>query len=211
MRVLLVAPPGAGKGTQAERIAERYGIPHLSSGEVLRHHIERRTAIGREVQRFVANGDLVPDEIVISTLAEPVLEAAESGGYVLDGFPRNAHQARIAYDLAEPLGIEVQCTVSLVVPQDELLRRLFRRAEVEGRIDDTEDVIRHRLEVFDAASDELLRYYDERGILRRVDGTGSPDLVSARLWEVLDPLRSAAETTTTAAAAAATTTTAQPS
>lgn len=189
MRVLLVAPPGAGKGTQADRISERYGIPHISSGEVLRKHIERGTAIGREVQRFVANGDLVPDEIVISTLAEPVLEAAESGGYVLDGFPRNAHQARMAYDLAEPLGIGVQHVVALEVPRDELLRRLRHRAGVERRADDTDDVVEHRLELDEASSADLLGYYDERGILSRVDGTGTPDDVSGRLWAVLDLLR----------------------
>jgi adenylate kinase len=188
MRVLLVAPPGAGKGTQATRISARYAIPHISSGDVLRSHIERRTAIGREVQRFVARGDLVPDEIVISTLAEPVLEAAESGGYVLDGFPRNAHQARMAYDLAEPLGIGVQHVVSLDVPRDELLRRLRSRAQVDGRIDDTDEVIEHRLELDEASSTDLLAYYDERGILSRVDGTGSPDAVSERLWTVLDPV-----------------------
>lgn len=189
MRVLLVAPPGAGKGTQADRITERYGIAHISSGEVLRSHIERGTAIGREVQRYVMSGDLVPDEIVISTLAEPVLEAAESGGYVLDGFPRNAHQAQIAYELAEPLGVGVQYVVALDVPREELLRRLRRRAGVEGRADDTDEVILHRLEVDDASSSDLLAYYDGRGILSRIDGTGSPDDVSARLWAVLDPLR----------------------
>ena len=189
MRVLLVAPPGAGKGTQADRISERYGIPHISSGEVLRKHIERGTAIGREARRFVVNGDLVPDEIVISTLAEPVLEAAESGGYVLDGFPRNAHQARMAYDLAEPLGVNVQHVVALDVPRDELLRRLQHRSAVEGRPDDTAEVVQHRLELDEASSADLLGYYDERGILSRVDGTGTPDEVSARLWAVLDPLR----------------------
>lgn len=188
MRVLLVAPPGAGKGTQATRISARYAIPHISSGDVLRSHIERGTAIGREVQRFVAKGDLVPDEIVISTLAEPVLEAAESGGYVLDGFPRNAHQARMAYDLAEPLGIEVQHVVALEVPRDELLRRLRTRAQVEGRVDDTDEVIEHRLELDEAGSADLLAYYDERGILSRVDGTGAPDAVSERLWAVLDAI-----------------------
>ena len=188
MRVLLVAPPGAGKGTQAKRISRRYGIRHISSGDVLRYHIQRATAIGREVQRYVSDGDLVPDEIVISTLAEPILEAAESGGYVLDGFPRNAHQAAVAYELAAPLGVEVQRVVTLVVPHDELVRRMQRRAQVEGRADDTDAVMRHRLEVDEASRDDLLGYYDGRGILDRVDGTGDPDDVSRRLWDVLDAL-----------------------
>src|SRR5688500_18667168 len=111
MRILLVAAPGAGKGTQATRIEARYGITHISSGELLRSHVGRGTAIGRQVQRYVAAGDLVPDEIVIAVLAEPVLEAAESGGYVLDGFPRTAHQAQVAYELAAPREVEVQRTV----------------------------------------------------------------------------------------------------
>lgn len=189
MRILLVSPPGAGKGTQAARIAARYGITHISSGELLRRHVERGTAIGRQVQRYVHDGDLVPDEIVIAVLAEPVLEAAESGGYVLDGFPRTAHQAEVAYELAAPRSVEVQLTLALDVPQEELLRRLFHRARTEGRADDTEEVIRHRLDVFAATADGLLGYYDGRGILARVDGTGTPDEVSERVWDVLDPLR----------------------
>ena len=189
MRVLLVAAPGAGKGTQATRIAARYGVTHISSGELLRRHVDRDTTIGRRVKAFVARGDLVPDEIVISVLSEPVLEAAGSGGYVLDGFPRTAHQAELAFELAEPLGVEVQVTLTLDVPRDELLRRLLDRAHVEGRMDDTEEVIRHRLDVFDDSSNKLLEYYDGRGILRRVDGLGPIDEVSERVWAALDPWR----------------------
>lgn len=189
MRVLLIAPPGAGKGTQAKRIADRYGIPHISSGELLRGHVKSGTDVGRDVQHALAQGDLVPDDVVISVLAGPVLEAAQSGGYVLDGFPRTAQQAQMARELAEPLNIEVQSTVSLDVPTEELLRRLFRRSQLDGRSDDTEDVIRHRLDVFGETGEELLGYYDERGLLQRIDGTGDLDEVSERLWKVLDPLR----------------------
>jgi adenylate kinase len=189
VRVLLIAPPGAGKGTQAKRIADRYGIPHISSGELLRGHVKSGTDVGRDVQHALAQGDLVPDDVVISVLAGPVLEAAQSGGYVLDGFPRTAQQAQMARELAEPLNIEVQSTVSLDVPTEELLRRLFRRSQLDGRSDDTEDVIRHRLDVFGETGEELLGYYDERGLLQRIDGTGDLDEVSERLWKVLDPLR----------------------
>lgn len=190
MRVLLVAPPGAGKGTQATRIAARYGVTHISSGDLLRRHVERQTAIGKRVAVFVARGDLVPDEIVISVLSEPVLEAAGSGGYVLDGFPRTAHQAEIAHELAQPLGVDVEVTLALEVPREELLRRLLSRAHIEGRVDDTEEVVRHRLEVYEAAANELLEHYEKRGILRRVDGLGSIDEVSERVWAALDPFRS---------------------
>jgi adenylate kinase len=187
--VLLIAPPGAGKGTQAKRIADRYGIRHISSGEVLRGHVQRGTDVGRDVRELLAGGDLVPDDVVLAVLAEPVLQAAGAGGYVLDGFPRTAHQAQTARDLAEPFAAEVQATISLDVPRDELLRRLFRRAQLDGRSDDTQDVIRHRLDVFDETGEELLDYYDGRGLLSRIDGTGDPDDVSDRLWKVLDPLR----------------------
>ena len=189
MRVLLVAAPGAGKGTQATRIAARYGVMHISSGDLLRRHVQRGTAIGRRVQSVVAAGDLVPDEVVISVLSEPVLEAAQSGGYVLDGFPRTAHQAEVAYELAHPLNVEVQVTLALEVPHEELLRRLLDRARVEGRADDNETVIRHRLDVYDETSNDLLAYYEKRDILCRVDGTGTVDEVSERVWEALDPWR----------------------
>ena len=189
MRALLVAAPGAGKGTQATRIAARYGITHISSGDLLRRHVERGSAIGRQVKQIVQRGDLVPDEIVISVLSEPVLEAAASGGYVLDGFPRTAHQAEVAYELAAPLNVEVKVTVVLEVPRDELLRRLLHRAQVDNRADDNEAVIRHRLDVYSETADALLDYYEQRGILRRIDGLGTVDEVSRRIWAALDPLR----------------------
>ncbi|HEX7168394.1 MAG TPA: adenylate kinase [Acidimicrobiales bacterium] len=190
MRVLLVAAPGAGKGTQATRIAARYGIRHISSGELLRLHVDDGTPVGEEVKAYVARGDLVPDEIVVSVLAQPVLAAAAAGGYVLDGFPRTAHQAEVAYDLAHPAGVEVQVALAIDVPAEELLRRLLQRRTVEGRTDDAEATIRHRLEVFDDTAAELLGYYETRGILYRVDGVGTVDEVSDRIWRVLDPLRS---------------------
>lgn len=200
MRVLLVAAPGAGKGTQAARMAERYGIVHLSSGDLLRSHVERQTSIGRKVETLMAAGDLVPDEVVLSVLSEPVLEAAGSGGYVLDGFPRTSHQAELAYGIAHPLGVEVQATVTLEVPTDELLRRLTERGESDGRADDDEAVIRHRLEIYDRTSDDLLGYYEGRGILHRIDGHGSVDEVSERLWATLDPLAEAFAASTASSA-----------
>lgn len=189
MRILLVAPPGAGKGTQAVRMAERYGITHISSGDLLRRHIEQGTAIGREVKDYLARGDLVPDQIVVSVLAEDVLEAAEGGGYVIDGFPRTVEQAEMAYKLAEPLGVEVQFALCLDVPRDELLRRLLARGHRDGRMDDTEETIVHRLDVYDQATVPLVGYYEGRGILARVDGTGTPDEVSERVFELLDAFR----------------------
>ena len=167
MRVLLIGAPGAGKGTQATFVAEHFGLTHISSGDLLRSHIERGTTIGRQVQQYVARGDLVPDAIVLDMLRKPVEQAVASGGYVLDGFPRTVEQAEIAYDTAAELGVEVQVAVHLDVPTDELVRRLLAR----GRgADDTEDVIRHRLAVYEERTRPMLGYYAEREKLVTVNG-----------------------------------------
>ena len=153
MRVLLVAPPGAGKGTQATKLADYYGIANLSSGELLRREIAAGSEIGRKAKAYVRRGDLVPDELIFQVLAKPLIEAARNGGYVLDGFPRNLHQAEAAYRAAkENPSIELQAVVHLEVPLQELTRRLLARGAQEGRIDDAENVVSHRLEVFAAAS-----------------------------------------------------------
>jgi adenylate kinase len=167
----LVAPPGAGKGTQASRLAARYRIAHLSSGEVLRQQIAEGSEIGRKAVEYVRRGDLVPDELILELLAAPLIEAAGNGGYVLDGFPRNIRQAEAAYRLAKEVGsIELQAVVHLDVPPEELTRRLRARDNQERRIDDAEDVVAHRLEVFLSETEPLLGFYRERGIVLTVDG-----------------------------------------
>ncbi len=167
MRVLLIGAPGAGKGTQAVRVAEHFGITHISSGDLLREHVNKGTTIGRSAKEYVARGDLVPDAIVMDMLRKPVVQASERGGYVLDGFPRTVEQAEAAYLVAQSLGVEVQVAVHLDVPREELVRRLLAR----GRgADDTEDVIRHRLEVYEERTLPMLGYYAEREKLVIVNG-----------------------------------------
>ena len=171
MRLLLVAPPGAGKGTQAAKLADHYGIANLSSGELLRQEIAADSEIGRKAIEYVRRGDLVPDDLIFQVLAEPLIEAAENGGYVLDGFPRNLHQAQAAYRVAkENPSIELQAVVHLDVPLEELARRLLARGVQEGRIDDAENVVTHRLEVFADAAEPLLGFYRERGLVLDIDG-----------------------------------------
>jgi adenylate kinase len=171
MRLLLVAPPGAGKGTQAARLADHYGIANLSSGELLRKEIAADSEIGRKAIEYVRRGDLVPDDLIFQVLAEPLIEAAENGGYVLDGFPRNLHQAQAAYRVAkENPSIELQAVVHLDVPLEELARRLLARGVQEGRIDDAENVVTHRLEVFADATEPLLGFYRERGLVLDING-----------------------------------------
>ena len=167
MRLLLIGAPGAGKGTQAKLIAERFHIAHISSGDLLRTHVEENTTIGRAAREFLAKGDLVPDSIVMDMLRKPVVAASEAGGYVLDGFPRTVEQAKAAYETAQELGVAVEVAIYLEVPTDELTRRLLARGR--GK-DDTPEVIEHRLEVFEAMTRPMLDYYAEREELITVNG-----------------------------------------
>jgi adenylate kinase len=174
MRLLLIGAPGAGKGTQAERLSEHFGIAHISSGDLLRQHVKDQTTIGQTIKTYVDAGDLVPDAVVMDMLRKPVVAAAEAGGYVLDGFPRTVDQAKAAFETARELGVEVQAAVHLDVPDEELIRRLLARGRGS---DDTEDVIAHRLQVFREMTIPLLDYYAGREWMFTVDGARTPDEV----------------------------------
>jgi adenylate kinase len=174
MRLLLIGAPGAGKGTQAKRLSEHFGIAHISSGDLLRQHVKDQTTIGQTIKKYVDAGDLVPDAVVMDMLRKPVVAAAEAGGYVLDGFPRTVDQAKAAFETARELGVEVQAAVHLDVPDEELIRRLLARGRGS---DDTEDVIAHRLEVFREMTIPLLDYYAGREWMFTVDGAQTPDQV----------------------------------
>jgi adenylate kinase len=185
----MVAPPGAGKGTQAERLAAHYSIAHLSSGDLFRKEIVAGTEIGRAAAAYLERGDLVPDEIVIEMLRGPVLDAARRGGYVLDGFPRTLRQAEEAYRVAQEFGdVALQAVIHLKVSGDELRRRLVARASREGRTDDTEETIAHRLEVFDQQTAPLLEYYAGRGLVIDINGEQSQDAVFAEIVSAVDRL-----------------------
>jgi adenylate kinase len=189
MRLLLVAPPGAGKGTQAERLAAHYAIAHLSSGDLLRKEVAAGTKIGRVAADYLRRGDLVPDELVIEMLTLPVLEAANAGGYILDGFPRTLRQAEEAHQVAKQIeGIELQAVVHLEVGDEELRRRLLGRAEREGRSDDTQAVISHRIELFEAETEPLLGYYGARGLVIDIDGEQPVDRVFSDIVAAVDRL-----------------------
>ncbi len=165
MRLLLIGAPGAGKGTQAGLLAARFGIAHISSGDLLRRHVRDQTSLGRTVRSYVDNGDLVPDGVVMDMLRKPVLAAA--AGYVLDGFPRTVEQAEASYAAVRSLGVEVQAAIHLDVPREELIRRLLAR----GRgTEDAEAVVEHRLEVYQRKTVPLLDYYAGREWMSTVDG-----------------------------------------
>jgi adenylate kinase len=174
MRLLLIGAPGAGKGTQAGKLAERFHVTHISSGDLLRQNVKDETSIGLTIKQYVDAGDLVPDAVVMDMLRKPVVAAAENGGYVLDGFPRTVDQAKTAFETARELGVEVQAAVHLDVPDEELIRRLLARNRGN---DDTKDVIAHRLEVFREMTIPLLDYYAGREWMFTVDGAQPPDKV----------------------------------
>lgn len=185
MRVLLIGAPGAGKGTQAARIARHFGLTHISSGDLLRRHVKEETAIGRQVAEFIDRGDLVPDAIIMDMLYKPVMAASAAGGYILDGFPRTVEQAGAAYAVAGELGVQVQLAVHIEVPHDELLRRLKARGRGE---DDSESVIKHRLTVYEQKTMPLLAYYTEREKLVAVNGARPVDEVT---WSIVVQLQRA--------------------
>ena len=174
MRLLLIGAPGAGKGTQAELLARRFGIAHISSGDLLRQHVRGQTSLGQLAKKYVDNGDLVPDGLVMDMLRKPVVAAAEAAGYVLDGFPRTVEQAEAAFAVVQPLGAEVQAAIHLDVPREELVRRLLRRRRGS---DDTEAVIENRLQVYLDRTVPLLEYYAGREWMFIVDGAQPPEAV----------------------------------
>jgi adenylate kinase len=186
VRLLLIGAPGSGKGTQATRLAEHFGLTHISSGDLLRQHVTEGTPLGKEVQQYVTRGDLVPDTLLMDVLRKPVVAASKSGGYILDGFPRTVEQAQIAYAVAKDLGVEAQVAVHLDVAREELVRRLLARGRGS---DDTEDVIEHRLEVYMEHTVPMLDYYESREELVRVDGGRTPDEVSWALVSQLEQIR----------------------
>ena len=179
MRLLLLAPPGAGKGTQGERLAAWSGAEHIAAGDLLRAEAQSGSGLAREIAGYQARGDLVPDQIVLGVLTPAIVAAAARGGFILDGFPRNLAQAISAHELAARLGITLHAAIYLDAPEAVLTERLLGRASKDGRTDDTVDVIRHRLQVYAETTGALVPYYTERGILLTVNADQPPDAVTA--------------------------------
>jgi adenylate kinase len=193
MRLLLLAPPGAGKGTQGERLAAWSGARHIAAGDLLRAEARAGGPLGREIAACQARGDLVPDQVVLDVLTPVVMAAAAAGGYILDGFPRTLPQAIAAAELAARLGVTLHAAVYLHAPDAVLTQRLLDRARDGGRADDRADVIRHRLQVYADTTGPLVPYYEQRGILIAVNADQPPDDVTAgirsRLTESGQPAR----------------------
>ena len=188
MRLLLLAPPGAGKGTQGQRLATRFQVRHIAAGDLLRAEAQSGSRLGLGIAAYQARGDLVPDQIVLDLLTPVVVEAAARGGYILDGFPRTLPQATAAAELGARLEVTLQAVVYLHAPEEVLTRRLLGRASQGGRADDTGDVIGHRLQVFAETTGPLVPYYTERGILITVDADQRLESVTADIVAGLSAL-----------------------
>ena len=178
-RLLIIGPPGAGKGTQASRIAEAYGIPAISTGDIFRANIKGGTELGKRVQAIIESGELVPDSLTNEIVRDRLHQNDAAKGFLLDGYPRNVEQVHALDGMLE--GDSLDAVVLLEADTDEVVARLLKRAELEGRADDTEDVIRHRQEVYAEQTAPLVELFTERGILVRVNGLGAIDAVAKRI------------------------------
>lgn len=183
MRLVLVGPPGAGKGTQAAVIATKLGVPHISTGAIFRANVGQETALGLEAKQYMDAGQLVPDEVTNAMVADRLTRSDVVPGFLLDGYPRNLGQADVLADYLDSAQTPLDAVVEIVVDTEAVLARLLARGQ--GRADDTEDVIRHRLDVYASETEPLVGYYRERGLLRPVDGVGSVDDVTARILAAL--------------------------
>jgi adenylate kinase len=186
VRLVLVGPPGSGKGTQGPAIADRLGVPYLSTGDVLRAQVEAGTDLGRQVATLIDRGELVPDDLMVALVAAALADRSTSAGYVLDGFPRTLTQARAIECTSSPLAAP-EVVVHLALPDDVLFERLDRRAREEGRADDDRSVIERRLRVYADETEPLLDHYRQRGSLVTVDGDRPPAEVTAAILAALTP------------------------
>ncbi len=181
MRLVLVGPPGAGKGTQAARLAQRYDVPAISTGDIFRANVKGKTKLGRQAQEYMSQGALVPDEVTNAMVRDRLSRDDVFGGFLLDGYPRTPDQAVELEGMLDDNGTALDAVVELVADVDEVTRRLLKRAEIEGRVDDNEDVIRKRLSVYAESTAPVTAYYDGQGLLVRVDAVGDVDVVTERL------------------------------
>jgi len=185
-RMILLGPPGAGKGTQATSLIERLDIPHVSTGDMLRAAVKAQTPVGQKAKAVMDAGELVGDDIVIGIAEERLSEDDAKKGFLLDGFPRTIAQADALEALLSKLGVELNYCLALTVDNDAIVERLLKRAEIEGRADDNEESIRERMREYDSKTAPLLKFYKDRDRLVEVDGIGTIDEVGERIKQALD-------------------------
>src|SRR4051812_23108867 len=188
MRLILMGPPGAGKGTQAKVVADHFGIPAISTGDIFRANVSRGTPLGKKAQEYMDAGEYVPDEVTNLMVRARIDEPDAERGFLLDGYPRTLDQVEELDGMIAFTGHRLDAVVVLTVDRDEIVSRLLQRAEVEGRTDDTEDVVRRRQEVYAEETEPLIGIYRDRGILIEVDGMGEVPEVTRRVFDALDDI-----------------------
>jgi adenylate kinase len=181
-----MGPPGAGKGTQARIVADHFGIPAISTGDIFRTNVTNGTPLGTKAQEYMDKGEYVPDEITNLMVRNRIDEQDAEPGFLLDGYPRTLSQVEELDGMIKHTGHALDAAVVLTVDQDEIVARLLHRAQVEGRTDDTEDVVRRRQEVYGEQTEPLIEVYRRRGIVHEIDGMGEVDDVTKRIFDALD-------------------------
>ena len=185
MKLLIMGPPGVGKGTQADRIKDKLKILHLSTGDILRAEVEAKSVIGMDAKLYIDLGKLVPDYILIEIVKERISKDDCENGYLLDGFPRTLPQAEGLDEMMRSIGHDLECAISLTADEDELVERLIKRGKELGRSDDTPEVIRNRQKIYWEQTAPLLDFYRGKGILKEVDGLGEIPEITERILDVL--------------------------
>jgi len=187
-RLVLLGPPGAGKGTQAVRLAERFGVPAISTGDIFRANIKGGTELGKLAQSYTDKGELVPDSVTNDMVRDRLAQSDVAEGFLLDGYPRNVAQVAELKVILDELGVELDGAVEITADAEAVVTRLLKRAEIEGRVDDSEDVIRHRLDVYAEQTAPVSAEYEADDALVRVDGLGDVDEVTARLVAAIESI-----------------------
>jgi adenylate kinase len=186
MRIVLLGAPGSGKGTQAALLEKKLGVPHISTGVLFREAVRAQTPLGKQVKSILDRGELVPDDLTLGLLEERMRKTDARKGFILDGYPRNLAQAEALDGLMERLGRPVQEAIQIDVDTGEVVERIARRAAEEGRSDDNEEVVRKRMRIYEEQTAPVADYYEDRGLLTRVLGTGSIEEVLELILSVLD-------------------------
>ena len=184
-RLLLIGPPGAGKGTQAARLAEAFGIPAISTGDIFRENVKNETELGRQAKAFMDRGEYVPDSLTNDLVRDRLSQPDTAAGFLLDGYPRTIDQVHELDDILSSQGNALDAVVLITADTDEVVRRLLNRALEQGRADDTEEVIRRRMEVYAEQTAPLIEVYSSRGLVREVDGLGAVEEVTERILSAL--------------------------
>lgn len=181
-----MGPPGAGKGTQATAVADHFGVPAISTGNIFRANVAQGTPLGVEAKRYMDAGEYVPDEVTNNMVRNRISETDAQAGFLLDGYPRTVAQVEELDSMIAATGHRLDAVLCLTVDRESVVKRLLKRAEIEGRADDTEDVIRRRLEVYAEETEPLIEVYKTRGLVVEVDGMGEIDEVQQRIFAALD-------------------------